>query len=235
MIIPAVFRKVPEWLAPASAPAGHDELALAEQIRRRFLMPGEPAPYMADVVRAFRLIAGGDVYIELGTRDKGNLAWVSSILAKDALIVDIDSQAYPVQEKKLAEFVTGRARIMAHIGESTAAKTLQWLHDTLAGRRARGVFLDSDHRYENVLAEIELYMNILADDGILLIHDAHWEGSEAWKGKAQALAAFDRHVPVYVVFMNEPVHRFLLRQTNQETWGSVAIISKHDYLAAMNR
>ena len=138
MIIPAVFRKVPEWLAPVSAPAGHDELALAEQIRRRFLTPGEPPPYMTDVVRAFRLIAGGAVYIEVGTRDKGNLAWVSSILAKDALIVDIDIQAYPEQDKKLAEFLAGRAQIATHVGKSTDARTLQWLHGILTGRRARG-------------------------------------------------------------------------------------------------
>src|SRR5215471_9954879 len=91
----AALEQVPSRLRPAFDPASQDELAKAYQIRDPFLLPGDPRPYMNDVVRAMRLVKGARSYIEVGTYDKGCLAYVASLLHPEAVIVDVDLDARP--------------------------------------------------------------------------------------------------------------------------------------------
>jgi hypothetical protein len=101
MHLPKAFTEVPESLRCCNAPTTHEELALADSVRKEYLMQESDAfhtnqPYMVDVCRAFRLAQGAKVYIEVGTQDKGNIAWVARTkLALGATIIDIDLLEYP--------------------------------------------------------------------------------------------------------------------------------------------
>ena len=77
---------LPSWLDRAKAPASQEEIDGALEIRRQFLFDSsvDSAPYVTDIVRAFRLVEKASLYIEVGTFDKGNLAYTSRLLADDA-------------------------------------------------------------------------------------------------------------------------------------------------------
>jgi hypothetical protein len=226
MLLPSIFREIPAALAVVNAPATDAESAIAAAIRRRFLVPGEPEPYMVDVVRAMRLLRGGQCYVEIGTRDRGNIAYVATLLGPDPAIVDVDLGRLPENEKAIEQELAGRARYTFVHGDSADPLVVARVASAIGPQGADCVFCDSSHMYEHTLAEFELYFPLVRPGGFLMYHDAYWEGNETDKGKCQALAAIDRFVPVYVVFVNEPVHRFLPRSTRSDTWGSVAIVPK---------
>jgi hypothetical protein len=236
MYVPSLFRSIPARLDAVNLPSNKEEVHFANAIRRSFLMKASGGmPYMVDITRAFRLLAGAGSYLEVGTRDKGNLAWISSILAPDALLMDIDIEEHPQQEKKLRDFLPAGQTLLTYCGGSVSENAISWLEEKLDGRKLDGVFLDSSHMYSHILREFDLYMPFLKDDGVLFSHDLYWAGNPEEKGKAQAFAQLDRYVPVYAVWMDQPVHRFLPRAKNSDAWGGVAVIFKRDYLAASRR
>jgi len=226
MRIPSIFRNIPNSLRIAEAPATIDELNAARNARQPYLMESWPDPYMVDMVRAFRILDGANIYVEVGTRDKGNLAWVAPRLAQHAAIVDVDIESFPEQESRLRVTLNHNNEYHCITGDSIADSTLSRVRSALAGREADAIFCDSSHMYEHTLAEFERYFPLVRPGGMLMYHDCYWEGNAQEKGKAQALQQIDRFHPVYVIFMDEPVHRFLPRSTKGDTWGAVALIIK---------
>jgi len=110
------IRDVPPWLHAATPPASPAELRVADDLRRVFCFPGEPAPYLVDIVRAFRLLRGARIYIEVGTWDKGNLAYASRLLSSDADIVDVDLQARPTETKRIQAHLQPKQRLHTIVG-----------------------------------------------------------------------------------------------------------------------
>ncbi len=205
-------------------PATQDELRQANDIRKQFFVDGGAEAYMTDIVRAFRPVHGAKRYVEVGSRDKGNIAWISRHLAKDAVIVDVDLENLPASEQKLRGFISPDQTYTMIEGDSTALETVVGVEKALNGEKADVIFLDSSHMYAHFMREVSLYLPLLKKGGILLFHDALWEGNETGKGKAQAALAIDRFLPVYCVFMDLPVHRILLRETKGDVWGCVGVI-----------
>jgi hypothetical protein len=102
--LPAAFTAVPRALDVCNAPATAEEMQIASSVRRECVIPGWGEPYMEDVVRAFRLAKGAKVYIEVGTQDKGNIAWLARTqLAPGATIIDIDLVDYPANDVKIRD------------------------------------------------------------------------------------------------------------------------------------
>lgn len=225
-MVPSIFRRsLPASLLCIDAEVHQSELDIATSIRKRYEQPDWPEPYMVDVIRAFRVLAGQNVYIEVGTRDKGNLAWVASKLPPSATIIDIDIGRFDDAERMLREEVSPR-EYHCIMGDCISPQTLLEVRTALRGRQADVVFCDSSHMYDHSLAEFDLYFPLLRPGGYLMFHDAFWEGNSRHKGKAQAMQQLDRMLPVYCVFMNEPIHRFLPRAEKTDVWGGISIIMK---------
>lgn len=227
MIIPPEFRAgLPEALRVVDPPATTEEHAYATEIRRHFLVAGEPMPYMTDIVRAFRLASGAQKYVEVGSRDRGNIAWALHVLASNPMIVDVDIERMPDSEARLAAFLAGRANYTFLHGNSVDPELVRQVQDRIGPDGADVIFCDSSHLYEHTIAEFAMYWPLVRPKGVLMYHDALWEGNDMDKGKFQALVAIDRFVPVWCVFTDEPVHRITARSTKGDIWGGVAIIPK---------
>jgi predicted O-methyltransferase YrrM len=212
-------------LSVVDAAAGDDEIRHAQTVRRRFELDQWQDPYMVDIIRAFRLVDGAGAYVEVGTRDKGNLAWLAPKLAPGATMVDVDIDRFEESERRLKQEI-GDLDYHAVTGDSIAPETIAKVKAALGPRQADAIFCDSSHMYNHTLAEFELYFPMLKSGGVLMYHDCFWQGTPQHKGKSQAMEAIDRVVPVYCVYTTEPLHRYRPRSENTDVWGGVSIIIK---------
>jgi len=224
MIYPEQFLAVPASLEACEAAASDAELSRADDIRRQFCLDGTPMPYMVDIVRGFRLARGRRLYVEVGTRDKGNLAYASTLLADDATLIDIDIEECPENEARLRRSLRRGQTYVKIVGDSVSPAVMDELRRALDGRGADLIFCDSSHLYEHTLGEYALYKRLLREDGFLFFHDVFWEGNAQDKGKAQAIALIDRFDPVYAIFMTDPVHRWIPLSGKGDSWGGLGIL-----------
>jgi predicted O-methyltransferase YrrM len=226
-IYPEEFlRGVPEQLRVAEPPPSAEEFDAALRVRKQFLLDGQPEPYMDDVIRAFRLLRGCRSYVEVGTYDKGNLAYVAGLLAGDAVLVDVDCEPRPERTERLKKRLGAGQRLFTVVGDSTLQETCEQVGAALAGRPADAVFIDANHVASFVLNDYALYSRLVRPGGLVLFHDVYWAGDETTPGAVVALGEIDRLVPVHVVFAHDPVHRFLPFMTLEERWGGVGMIIK---------
>lgn len=225
---PFFLKKYPEALNIVNEPASKNELENANRIREKFYLKEGHGAYMTDIVRAFRLARGAECYIEVGTRDKGNIAWLSTLLSPTAQIIDVDLEQISEAQDRLINYLPSGFRYSAIEGDSIGFETINSVHKTLQGSLADIIFLDSNHMYSHFAKELSLYWQFLKPGGILLIHDVFWEGNDTEKGKAQAADRIDRYLPVYVVSMNNPLSRFYFQPGHKDSWGGVGIIIKDD-------
>lgn len=225
---PEFLMHCPEWLQVVNEPARQEELVKADQVRMDFYLEGGPKAYMVDIVRAFRLARGAECYIEVGTRDKGNIAWLTEILSPNAKIIDVDLEQIVDAREKLTDYLPVGVSYHAIEGDSVGFETINAVHAALEGTLADVIFLDSSHMYSHFSKEYSLYWQFLKPGGVMLVHDIFWEGNEYEKGKAQAADRIDRYLPVYVVSMNNPVSRFYFQPPHRESWGGVGIIVKDE-------
>lgn len=225
MIVPNIFQQVPSSFLRINDPVSVQELASAVEIRKRYELDEWQNPYLVDVIRTFRLVESASTYIEVGTRDKGNLAWIAPKLSRGAVMIDVDIDRFDSSEARLRQDLheTSYHRVT---GNSISDDTLAEVRRCLNGRPADAIFCDSSHMYDHTLAEFDRYFPLLKRGGVLLFHDCFWEGNATDKGKAQAMSAIDRFVPVYCVFMEEPVKRFVPRSDKGDVWGGLSIIVK---------
>jgi predicted O-methyltransferase YrrM len=216
---------VPDALCPAADPATEEELAIADGIRSRFLFPGDAKPYMVDIVRAMRLLRGKRRYVEVGTYDRGCLAYVSTLLARGALLVDVDIEPRPEHTEKLQRFLQAEQRLVTVVGDSSSQAVLHEVRAALGDEGADAVFIDGNHSAESAWADYANFLNVLAPGGLMFFHDVYWRGTEESFGVSAAMEWIDRVHPVYVVFIDHPLHRFFpsLRK-GDEVWGGVGII-----------
>lgn len=217
---------IPEQLRCIDVDVSAQELDEAMAVRSRFFLEDGPGAYMVDIVRAFRPVMGASVYIEVGTRDKGNIAWLQRHLNPNALIIDVDLEQIGESKQRLVNYLLPTVSYLTIEGDSVNINTVKKVESALNGRNADAIFLDSSHMYNHILREFDLYFNLLRPGGILLIHDVFWEGNDTEKGKAQALEFIDRYFPVYAVYMNEPIRRFFPLANKDDVWGGVGIIIK---------
>lgn len=217
---------IPSWIKRVNSPATEAELDHANAMRRKFFRDENRTPYMVDIVRAFRLAKEKKSYIEVGSRDKGNVAWVSSLLSSNATIVDVDLENDVEAEARVRREIGKNQNYFCIEGNSISEDSIAGVEKYIPRGTCDVIFLDSNHMYYHFLNEMDLYMEILRPGGFMLVHDVVWEGSADQKGKAPACEMIDRHMPVYLVNGNSPVTRFMRMQKNDASWGCVGIIQK---------
>lgn len=231
--MPAV---IPRCLESVNKPADPAEVEAANSVRSEYFYEGAPNPYMADITRAFRLAKGATVYIEVGTQDKGNIAWLSrNKLAPGATIIDIDFAEYPKHDRKIMDELTRRGFDYHPIrGDCLSAEVLNKVKQILGGREADLIFCDSHYTYDHTIKEFGLYFPLVKNGGFLFFHDAQWSGDpngnwpeERKRGKGYAVAEIDQQYPAYAVFgPDTPLYRFRMPTSYPTYWGTLAIFPK---------
>lgn len=222
--VPRSFRVVPEALRCCEALPQEEELASVLALRSSFRMGDYPDPWMNDVVRAFRLIRGAKTYVEIGIFDRGNLAYASTLLSEDAVIVGVDIRDDPAQDEKLRSFLKPSQTYLPIIGDSRLPSTFASVKEALQGRRVDAVFIDGNHTAHSVLCDYTNSEALVRDDGVILFHDSVWEGDAHDKGVADTLAEINAVDPVYLIDAINPPWRFMRPLWKGELWGVVGVV-----------
>jgi predicted O-methyltransferase YrrM len=172
-----------------------------------------------------RLLTGRRRYIEVGTYDKGCLAYVAGLLAPDAVLIDVDIESRPEQTQKLTETIRPTQRLATIVGDSVAPATLEQVAGALDGQKADAIFIDGNHAAAYAWADYSNFLAFLEPGGILLFHDVFWLGNKDAPGVSQAMEWIDRVHPVHAVYCDDPVHRYFpMFDWTREYWGVVGIL-----------
>ena len=222
---PEFLQKLPDWLAPVNDLPSATETSECSLVRKPFLVSGEGEPFMVDVIRARRLIRGAKRYIEVGTWDKGCLAYNSTLLDRSAHLIDVDIDSRPDSSKALRAFLPVTQKLTTIVGDSTAAETLGAVREALGDSLADAAFIDGNHAADYAWADFVNFSKLVRPGGLLLFHDIYWNGEGTTVGTSRAMEQMDRFTPVYAVFGSDPVHRYqpYFAQT-PAVWGGVGII-----------
>lgn len=224
--IPSEFLNIPAWLNPVQPVPSKSTTQHVLTIRNSFLFSDDNLPYVVDILRASQLLKNAKTYVEIGTYDKGNLGFLSTILAPNAHIVDVDIVSRPDSTRKLSAFLRPSQTLSTIVGDSTDPDTAQLVVEALNGEFADGIFIDGNHIAEAVMADYSLYSSLVKPGGYIFFHDVYWNGNTQYNGASFALANIDRLSPVFVVFSDRPAHRFLPWMSRETVWGGVGILRK---------
>ena len=222
--VPRSFRLLPDRLKVVEASASPEELRRALDIRKNFTFAGKAVPYMIDIVRAFRLALGATTYLEIGIYDRGNLAYVSTLLSPDAWLIGVDVEANPEHDARLRSVLSAGQLYMPVIGDSRSADTFLKVQQALDGRKVDALFIDGGHDAQCVMSDYAKYSELVSDDGVILFHDALWEGNLEFKGVRHALECIDKLDPVFTVIGSEGAQRYMPAMFVGEVWGCVGIV-----------
>lgn len=221
--VPRSFLRIPAWLSKCAGPATDEEIAYALKCRAPFAIPGYPDPYMPDIVRAFRLVSRARTYIEIGTFDRGNLAYVSQLLADDALLIGVDIQAESDRDARLRSVLKPSQRYVSVVGDSRAPATIDAALAALDGLPLDCVFIDGGHTAHAVMCDYVNFGERVRPEGLVMFHDSLWEGDARFKGTSEALSEIDRFDPIYLVPGAAPCRRFMRAMWKDEIWGVVGV------------
>lgn len=226
--LPRSFYVVDPRLAPTQPLATEAEIANTVSARAKFRVGDYGDPYVADVLRAFRLLQGKRFYLEIGIFDRGNLAYVASLLADDAVLIGIDVEDDPERDSLLRAQLKPGQRYHSVIASSRTPQAVDAVRDILAGNMLDAVFIDGDHTAYGALADYALYEQFVGNNGLFLFHDSVWEGDEFHKGVCDALDEISRVDPIYMIDGSNPVRRFCRPFWRDSLWGVVAVIFASD-------
>ena len=127
-----------------------------------------------------RLLRSGrlDTVVEIGTDLGGTLYLWCRLASPDATIVSVDLPGADFGRPD-AESAAATLRGYARTGQqlhllrldSHDMGTRDRVEQLLAGRRVDLLFIDGDHSYEGVRADFELFSPLVADGGLIVLHD----------------------------------------------------------------
>ncbi len=226
--LPRSFHLVDPRLEPVQSLATDDEVRDTINARAKFRVGDYGDPYVADVLRAFRLLKDKRFYLEIGIFDRGNLAYVASLLADDAVLIGIDVEDDPERDELLRAQLKPGQRYYAVIASSRTPQAVSAVRDILGANRLDAVFIDGDHTAYGALADYALYEEFVANDGLFLFHDSVWEGDDNHKGVCDALDEISRVEPIYMIDGSNPVRHFCRPFWRDSLWGVVAVIFASD-------
>ena len=225
---PRSFYKVDPRLDVAQALATQEEISATIDRRAGFRVADYGDPYVADVLRAFRLLEGKRFYLEIGIFDRGNLAYVASLLDQGAVLIGIDVEEDVERDALLRSALKPGQTYHAVIASSRSAEAVDAVRQILGSDRLDAVFIDGDHIAYGPWADYALYEEFVANDGVFLFHDSVWEGDENHKGVCDALDEISRVDPVYLIDGDNPARRFCRPLWRDSLWGVVAVIFASD-------
>ncbi len=136
-----------------------------------------------------------DFLIETGTYKGGSALYYASVvqgLDAPTKVITVDIEA---QLDKVLEYPVFRERVIPILGDSVAPDTVRRISDLVQGRPAL-VLLDSYHRKDHVLRELELYARFVPVGGYMIVFDTDLNGHpvrpEYGPGPMEAIEEFLR-------------------------------------------
>lgn len=116
--------------------------------------------------------------LEIGTASGGSLFLLSKLLSKNGTIISIDlpeglfGGGYPSYKPGFYKsFVEGDQKMHLLRGDSHANETYNSLKELLGDVKVDLLFIDGDHSYEGVKRDFNIYREIVAEGGIIMLHD----------------------------------------------------------------
>ncbi len=206
--------------ALASAKDVQDALALRSQFR----VGDYPDPYLNDVLRAFRLLRGKRTYLEVGTFDRGNLAYMANLMADDALLIGLDIQDEPIRDGILRSKLRSGQSYKPVVGSSRSREAVAQVKSILNGRKLDAIFIDGDHTAYGAMCDYANFEDVIDDSGVILFHDSVWEGDGAYKGVADALDEVSRYEQIYLIDGATPCRKFSRPLWRGDLWGVVGVV-----------
>jgi len=129
-------------------------------------------PFDAFVIQELIYKIQPDFIVETGTGFGGSTVYYASLLELigigDVITVDINS----VFDKKKVKNEKLRRRIIQLTGDSVSNRVFKII-DGLTRNATTIVILDSDHKKEHVLDELNLYSSIVSPESYLIVEDTH--------------------------------------------------------------
>ena len=146
-----------------------------------------------------------EVVIECGTCAGGSALYLATILdlVGHGEVITVDIAPRPgLPEHPRITFLTG---------SSTDPAVVADIHRRVGGRRAM-LILDSDHRFDHVLAEMQAYDDLVQPGDYLIVEDTNVNGHPAYPGHGPGpMEAVERFLELHDGFeVDERCERFLM-------------------------
>jgi Methyltransferase domain len=226
--VPKSFLRVDPRLRQCQPLAAASETDAILALRSKFRVGDYHDPYVNDISRAFRLMRGKRYYVEIGTFDRGNLAYMSTILSDEAVLIGVDTQDEPNRDALLRSMLKPGQTYHSVVGSSRNRNVVDRVRALIGEERLDGIFIDGDHTAYGALTDYANYESMVSDNGVIFLHDSIWEGNVQFKGVADALEEINRHDRVYLIDGANPCRRFGRVMFRNEVWGVVGVVFASD-------
>lgn len=136
-----------------------------------------------------------DIVIETGTAYGGSAVFIASILELldygKVITIDTNNKYKTNIDNDIAKYLWD-TRVFPIIGDSISNEIIDQVHDHIYYDAKCLVLLDSWHRKEHVLKELELYSEFVSLDSYIIVEDTHVNGNPVpWKWGAGPMEAVD--------------------------------------------
>ena len=111
------------------------------------------------------------VILEIGSAAGGTAFLWTRVADDDALLILVDDAFGGARRAALRRFARGRQQIVCIQGDSHDAATQARVFRALRGRAVDVLFIDGDHRYEGVAADLAAYGRPVRPGGLVAFHD----------------------------------------------------------------
>lgn len=145
-----------------------------------------------------------DIIIETGTMDGGSALFMASVcdLIKHGKVFSIDIEHRNSLPK--------HDRITYLLGSSVSDDTIRRMRNLIKDHDKIMVVLDSDHRMEHVLKELEIYCNFVTIGNYLIVEDTNMSGhpvaQEFGAGPMEALEEFMKTNKQFMIDKEKETH-----------------------------
>jgi len=139
-----------------------------------------------------------DFIIETGTASGGSALFLASMcdLIDQGQVITIDVDAREGQRRPV------HSRIQYVVGSSIDPAVLGKVRETLGGKQAGLIILDSDHHRDHVLAELRAFAPLVSAGGYLVVEDTNINGHPVYPefgpGPMEAVGTFLAENPAFL-------------------------------------
>ena len=139
-----------------------------------------PAQVRSEIAQFLGVISSHppQVVLEVGTANGGSFFLLSRVASSEALLVSVDlpggtfGGGYPSWRVPLYKsFARGNQRIRLLRADSHDPETVRQVLELLEGRPVDLLFIDGDHTYSGVKADLEMYSPLVRVGGLIGFHD----------------------------------------------------------------
>jgi cephalosporin hydroxylase len=94
------------------------------------------------------------------------------VLGPDAAIISVDNRVYPEWRNCLYKsFAVRRQKMYLIRGDSHSLFAFDDVRKILEGHKLDFLFIDGDHTYDGVRADVEMYSGLVGKKGLIAFHD----------------------------------------------------------------